>query len=82
MCAEGTSSKQILLASMIIIDLLFHLRKKVIHGVLANGHEWMFLLVKLNDDGNGAPYRKSVIMNLWFKTNPEDRKWYLSRSLI
>ncbi|KAF8694388.1 hypothetical protein AX14_002055 [Amanita brunnescens Koide BX004] len=59
-----------------------YLKKKVIHGVLANGHEWMFLLVKLNDDGNGAPYRKSVIMNLWFKTNPEDRKWYLSRSLI
>lgn len=69
--AEGISSKQILLASM--LTPTSYIRKEVVHGALTNGHEWMFLLAKLNDNGNGASYKKSVIVNLWFKTSPEDK---------
>jgi hypothetical protein len=36
--------------------LLLHLR---IRGALTNGRDWIFLLIKLNDDYDGAFYKQS-----------------------
>ncbi|KAK2463859.1 hypothetical protein APHAL10511_004164 [Amanita phalloides] len=41
-----------------------HLNKQVVRGALTNGREWIFLLVKLNDDGNGASFMQSDIIHL------------------
>jgi hypothetical protein len=41
-----------------------HLDKQVIRGALTNGREWIFLLVKLNDDRNGASFMQSDIIHL------------------
>jgi len=38
------------------------LKKKVVRGVLTNGCDWIFLLVKLNDDWDGATYKFSTMM--------------------
>ncbi|EKM74887.1 hypothetical protein AGABI1DRAFT_109786 [Agaricus bisporus var. burnettii JB137-S8] len=40
------------------------LEKKVIRGVITNSHEWMFLILQLNDDGDGGMYFQSKIFNL------------------
>ncbi|KAH8981792.1 hypothetical protein EDB86DRAFT_3130584 [Lactarius hatsudake] len=40
------------------------LQKKVLRGALTNGHDWIFLLVKLNDDYEGASYQQSTIIQL------------------
>jgi len=32
--------------------------------VLTNGHDWIFLLIKLNDDYNGGSYMQSEILRL------------------
>jgi hypothetical protein len=36
------------------------LRKKVVHGAVTNGHQWFFILVKINDNYEGASFRYSV----------------------
>ena len=41
-----------------------YLRKKVLRGALTNGRDWIFLLVKLNDDYDGASYKQSSIVQL------------------
>jgi len=41
-----------------------HLDKQVVRGALTNGREWIFLLVKLNDDRNGASFMRSEIIQL------------------
>ncbi|KIL59052.1 hypothetical protein M378DRAFT_180985 [Amanita muscaria Koide BX008] len=41
-----------------------HLDKQVVRGALTNGREWIFLLVKLNDDRNGASFMQSDIIHL------------------
>ena len=41
-----------------------YLRKKVLRGALTNGHNWIFLLIKLNDDYDGASYQQSSVIQL------------------
>ncbi|KAG1853915.1 hypothetical protein DFJ58DRAFT_883197 [Suillus subalutaceus] len=40
------------------------LQQKVLRGALTNGHDWIFLLMKLNDDYNGASYARSPQISL------------------
>ena len=35
------------------------LRKKVVRGALTNGHDWIFLLVMLSNDYEGASFKQS-----------------------
>ena len=44
--------------------MLTFIRNKVVHGALTNGHDWIFLLIKLNDDYEGASYKYSVEIHL------------------
>ena len=44
--------------------MLHYLRKKVLRGALTNGRDWIFLLIKLNDNYDGASYKQSVIVKL------------------
>ena len=41
-----------------------YLRKKVLRGALTNGRDWIFLLVKLNDDYDGASFKQSTMVQL------------------
>jgi hypothetical protein len=41
-----------------------YLRRKVLRGALTNGHDWIFLLIKLNDDYDGASYKQSAVIQL------------------
>ncbi|KAN0078031.1 hypothetical protein V8E55_010088 [Tylopilus felleus] len=40
------------------------LQKKVLRGALTNGYDWIFLLIKINDDYNGASYQESAVLSL------------------
>ena len=42
---------------------IYH-RKKILRGALTNGLEWIFLLIKLNDDYDGASYKQSAVIEL------------------
>jgi hypothetical protein len=44
--------------------LPFHLSKKVLRGALTNGRDWIFLLINLNDDYDGALYKQSDMVQL------------------
>ena len=44
--------------------MLPFLRNKVVRGALTNGHNWIFLLVKLTDDYEGASYKQSNVICL------------------
>ena len=44
--------------------MLTFIRNKVVHGALTNWHDWIFLLIKLNDDYEGASYKYSVEVHL------------------
>jgi hypothetical protein len=44
--------------------VLQYLRKKVLRGALTNGRNWIFLLVKFNDNYDGASYKQSSIVQL------------------
>jgi hypothetical protein len=35
------------------------LRKKVVRGALTNGHDWIFLLIKINDNYEETSYKQS-----------------------
>ncbi|KAH9005735.1 hypothetical protein EDB86DRAFT_2795562, partial [Lactarius hatsudake] len=37
-----------------------HLRTYTLRGALTDGHSWIFIIIKLNSDGNGARYRSST----------------------
>ncbi|PPQ74069.1 hypothetical protein CVT26_006950 [Gymnopilus dilepis] len=41
-----------------------HMEKRLIRGAVTNGHEWIFLVVKLNEDGNGAQYAESDLLSV------------------
>src|SRR6266550_9061513 len=47
-----------------VSDMSFYHSKQVVRGALTNGREWIFLLVKLNDDRNGASFMQSDIIHL------------------
>jgi hypothetical protein len=40
------------------------LRKTIIRGALTSGRDWIFIIVKLNNDYNGASYRQSNVIQL------------------
>lgn len=63
MRAESFSSKQISLASRFTLHALY-LRKKVLRGALTNGRDWIFLLITLTDDYDGASYKQSAVVRL------------------
>jgi len=44
--------------------VVFHPRKKVLCGTLTNGHDWIFLLIKLNDNYNEASYMQSDVVSM------------------
>jgi hypothetical protein len=35
-------------------------RRGTLRGALSNGHSWVFIIVVVNPDGNGAKYRYSI----------------------
>jgi len=44
--------------------MLLDLRKKVLRGVLTNGRAWIFLIIKFNDNYEGASYKQSFVVQL------------------
>ena len=44
--------------------MVLYLRKKILRGALTNGRDWIFLLIKFNDDYDGASYKQSVLIQL------------------
>jgi len=60
--AESFSSKHILPALGFTFQI--YLRKKVLRGALTNGRDWIFLLLNLNDDYDGAFYKQSDMVQL------------------
>ena len=49
---------------MHVPNVLLYLRKKILCGALTNGCEWIFLLVKLNDNYDGATFKQSFVIQL------------------
>jgi hypothetical protein len=47
-----------------VSDMSFYHSKQVVRGALTNGREWIFLILKLNDDRNGASFMRSNIIHL------------------
>jgi hypothetical protein len=47
-------------------NVLQYLRKKVLCGALTNGHDWIFLLVKLDNNYDGASYKQFCVV--WLRT--------------
>ncbi|KAF8259133.1 hypothetical protein EI94DRAFT_1752402 [Lactarius quietus] len=45
-------------------------RKKVLRAALTNGHEWIFLLIKLNDNYEGATFKQSAKVHLYPAESP------------
>ncbi|KAN0078023.1 hypothetical protein V8E55_010080 [Tylopilus felleus] len=40
------------------------LQKKVLRGALTNGYDWVFLLIKFNNDYNSTSYQESAMLSL------------------
>jgi hypothetical protein len=51
----------------------FYLRKQVLRGALTNGRDWIFLLIKLDDDYDGASYKQSLPVKLNIMKHPDDQ---------
>ncbi len=51
--------------------MLQYLRKKVLRGALTNGRDWIFLLVKLNDNYDGASYKQSTVVKFGTAEGPD-----------
>ncbi len=47
-----------------ISNVLLYLRKKILRGALTNGHDWIFLIVKLDDNYDGASYQQTSMVQL------------------
>jgi hypothetical protein len=63
--AQSILSKLILWAWAFAFLICHFISKQVVRGALTNGREWIFLLVKLNDNGNGASFMQSDIIHLY-----------------
>jgi hypothetical protein len=61
---ERLFSKQILSASRFIVYVFLVLRKKVLRGAVTNGHQWIFILIKINDNYEGASFMDSDIIQI------------------
>ena len=44
--------------------LLIPYRQKIFRGALTNGLEWIFIILYLNDDGDGATYKFSEVIEV------------------
>jgi len=62
MHVESKFSKQILPTSGLCFQWLCYFRKQILRGALTNGHEWIFLLLKLNNNHDGASYWQSNVV--------------------
>ena len=40
------------------------LRKKVLRGAVTNGHQWIFILIKINDNYEGASFMDSELIQI------------------
>ena len=50
---------------MLIANVEPHLsRKGILRGALTNGHEWIFLIFYLNENGIGGTYAKSPTIKI------------------
>ncbi|KAG1727127.1 hypothetical protein EDB19DRAFT_1750969 [Suillus lakei] len=49
------------------------LQKKVLRGALTDGHDWMFLFIKFNDNYDGASYQQSRLLKLRATKDVDDR---------
>lgn len=49
---------------MHVSNVLLYLRKKVLRGALTNGRDWIFLLVQLDTNYDGASYKQSSVVQL------------------
>ena len=68
--AEMYASAKYLMYDLGFLLMLFtnvepHLtRKRNLRGALTNGHEWTFLILYLNEDGNGGTYSESPTIKI------------------
>ena len=60
--ASSVSRYSQLLVSL--FNVLPFLRNEVVRGALTNGHDWIFLLVRLMNDYEGASYKQSDVIHL------------------
>jgi hypothetical protein len=44
--------------------VLLVFRKKILRGAVTNGHEWIFLLIKINDNYEGASYMPAPLLSI------------------
>jgi hypothetical protein len=49
-----------------------HLQKKILRGALTNGHDWIFLLLKFNNDDDGASYSQSDVIQMYVTRSRND----------
>ena len=47
------------------------LRKKVLRGAVTNGHQWIFILIKINDNYEGASFMDSQIIEIAASLSPD-----------
>ncbi len=47
-------------------------RKEFLRGALTDGHQWIFLILHLNSDGNGGTFKRSVTVHLSVSRLPGD----------
>ena len=53
-----------LLALFFFSNPLLHPRKNILRGALTDGNAWIFIILVLNSDSNGAKYRSSLPIHL------------------
>ena len=54
-----------------VSNLLLYLRTKVLRSALTNGHEWIFLLIKFNENYDGASYKQSTVVQFGTMQSPD-----------
>jgi hypothetical protein len=59
--------------------VLLFLRKKVVRGALTDGNDWIFLLIKLNDNYEEASYKQSNVIKLEVIANLVDGHWVVPK---
>ena len=55
------------------------LRNKIVCGALTNGHGWIFLLIKLNDNYEAASYTESQLIQLTYTLDCDDFQMVISK---
>jgi hypothetical protein len=52
--------------------MYYNPRKKILRGALTNGHDWIFLLLKFNNDDDGASYSQSDVIQMYVTRSRND----------